>query len=228
MPSHLLGHGTGGAQRLHSDLLDHRLGHPGRCPQTPTLVIMLFDNSGSVEGGNDPSGNRYAEAALALEKVARRCKCTAELAAVVHFDTPTSGDVAPLPINSTGHVAIARGLAPPPDGSGCSILGPSLQVALQLAHAHPRHHASLLVFSDFELFDPDIPGLLDQFAAFPGDVHAIVLRRPAPQQLVADPRVAVTPISYESQTGDVARALFAVLTARRPNRRLARSDRSRP
>jgi hypothetical protein len=184
------------------------------------LLIMLFDNSGSVTGGNDPIGNRYLEAAIALDKVGRRCRCENELAAVLSFDTPTSGDVPPTPINGKNRAGVAKGLAAPPDGGGCSLLTASLHAAQRIAHAHPDHLRSLLVFSDFELLDPDPRGLLEEFAAFPGDVHAIVLRSTPPQQLVDHPRVTVTQIGYDSQPGAVAQAVFEALTVHRPKRPL--------
>src|SRR4051794_18672522 len=68
------------------------LGHPGRCPAMPTHLSLLFDDSGSITspGGNDPIGNRFAEARLAIDAVARRCRCRQELVSVIHFDVPTS------------------------------------------------------------------------------------------------------------------------------------------
>ena len=77
------------------------LGHPGRCPLRPTHLTLAFDNSGSVGsvGGNDPIGNRFAEARLAIEAVGRRCRCSRELISVLHFDFPTSLDLLAVPLS---------------------------------------------------------------------------------------------------------------------------------
>jgi hypothetical protein len=181
----------------------------------------VFDNSASVTGGNDPIGNRYVEARIALEAVGRRCRCRRELGAVLHFDTPTSGDVSPTPIYGRHRARLLEGLAAPPDGRGCSLLAPSLDVARRIASAHPDHLTVLMVFSDFQLFDPNLDQLYGELGAFPGAVHAVVLRARPPQPLMNDPRITVIPVDYDSPPGTVARALFDALTTHRPKRRWA-------
>ena len=93
-PSHLLG---APAWSVPGRVSVHRfvLGNVGRCPHVPTHTILVFDDSGSVVGGNDPIGNRFIEARLALEAVASRCRCGDELVSVLHFDTPGSADLSP-------------------------------------------------------------------------------------------------------------------------------------
>lgn len=193
------------------------LPHPGRCPDTPTLVICLFDNSGSVTGGNDPIGNRFLEIRIALERVGRRCRCRRELVAVLHFDRGTGGDAGPVELDRRGRAALDRALAIPVNGFGISELRPSLNDAYGLAKAHPSHRATLIAFTDFELFDGDVPRVLDEFCSFPGSVHAAVLRSEPPARLNDDPSVTVTRILLDSQPGAVARAGFDALTmGRRP------------
>ena len=219
--------GTGGVKSTghHRDAGFHViLGKPGACPRRPTLVIPVFDNSGSVAGGNDPIGNRYLEAAYALDRVSRHCRCDQELAAIIHFDTPTSGDVPPTPINKKRKNAITRGLAIPPDGAGRSELRNSLHKAHRIAEAYPKYDTSLVVFSDFELFDTNLPSLYAELADFPGTVHAVVLRAAVPAEFAADTRIHVTQIGYEAQPGAVARAVFDALTTHRPGRHLAKED----
>src|SRR3954462_13083097 len=75
------------------------LGPVGNCPGKPTLLIAVFDDSGSVLGGNDTTGRRYEEAAIAFDAVGRRCRCDDELAAILHMDRPNSADVPPTPLN---------------------------------------------------------------------------------------------------------------------------------
>lgn len=214
-PSHLLGSARGALAGAGSE---YALGHPGRCPHSPTLTVFDFDNSGSVSGvsGNDPIASRFVEARLAIEKVSRRCRCGHERAAVLHFDTPTSSDIAPIALKGGGTRRIEQGLRIPRDGAGTSVLGPSLHAAYGLAEQHPDHESVLVVLSDFELFDNDVPGVLKEFVDFPGTVHAVVLRATPPAVLLEDDRVTVTHIDYADPPGAVAKAVFeALITHRR-------------
>ncbi|WP_406158243.1 hypothetical protein [Streptomyces canus] len=182
----------------------------------PTLLIADFDNSGSVTSpiGTDPLSNRFAEVAHAFSVVARR-GARHELGAVLHFDTPSSGEVRPTPITRRGLVRLRSGLHVPPDGAGRSELGPSLSRAIEIADAHPDHAATLVVLSDFWLLDPEPSSVLAELAAFPGDVHAVVLGNRLGSRAI-DERITVTHIERDDPPGAVARALFSSLVARRP------------
>jgi hypothetical protein len=190
-------------------------GPAGRCPHEPTLITFGFDNSGSISSGNDPIGNRYDEAKLAIEAVSRRCRCHHEYCAIVHFDYPTSRCVAPTPLDRPGVETVLRGLEVPVDGAGSSVLGPTLNRAYELAEQYPKHRHLLVVASDFELFDADVAKVLADLRSFPGHVHALVLRAEPPAVLVADESVVVTRIGYDDEPGAVARAVFASLTTHR-------------
>lgn len=225
LSGHLFGEGRLGVRSTTADcaLAAVRLGPVGRCPDVPVLLITTTDNSGSVVsvGGNDPCSNRFKEMRLAIEAVARRCKCGEELVAMLNFDSPNSGDV--LPTHLAGGVAkLERGLEIPRDGGGCSLLGPSLAQARRIADRYPDHHVVCIVLSDFELFDGDVAGVLQAFAEFPGQPHAVVLRSTAPQVLLDDPRVIVTPVSPTDPVGAVAKAVFTALTATRRVRSIRR------
>jgi hypothetical protein len=212
------------------DFADHvlsavRLGPTGKCPKDPdkpVLAIFDPDHSGSVVsgGGADPVGNRFREMRMAIETVAKRCKCGRELVAMLNFDSPNSGDVPPTPLRGAMG-SIERGLTIPRDAGGCSLLGPSLLQARRIADQHPDHHVVLVVLSDFLLFDSDVPRVLNDFANFPGQPHAVVLRATPPQALVADPRVIVTAINPTDPPGALTKAIFGTLTATRrmPSRR---------
>ena len=206
-------HATGGRPRGDRYFDGVRLGRPGRCADRPVLLIGVFDNSGSITGGNDGVGRRFDEFGFAVAPVASRCRCRSDAVSVLHFDTPTSGDLGPVPVRGS-RAALARALAAPHDGAGCSSLSASLTAAERLAAAHPTHESVLVVCTDFELFDP--PGTLDRLAAFPGQVHGVALRSAPPPELVADPRVTVTHVTYDSPPGTLARAVFCALTADRP------------
>lgn len=195
-----------------------RLPHPGRCPHQPTHTIFLFDNSGSVCGGHDPIGRRFDEAAAAIERVGRACRCRAELVSVLHFDTPTSRDVVAARLGRRGRAQIINGLAVPTDGAGSSELGPSLERAYDLSDRHPKHLSVLVACTDFELLDDDPIETLGRFSGFPGIVHAVVLRAKPPQDLVDDDRVTVSQIGHDAAVGAVASAVFDALTSTRRRR----------
>jgi hypothetical protein len=203
------------------------LGDPGRCGEQPTLVITAFDDSGSVTSpaGADPVANRYQEARAALRAVARRCDCGQCLGSVLHFDLVAG--VAPTALTKRLVPTLEAGLRTPADGMGSSVLGPSLAEAYEITQRYPEHVSTLVVLSDFELFDPDVSGVLMRLAAFPGDVHAVVLGGQGPAGGL-DPRIQVTPIHHDDPPGALARAVFASLTAHRVGRRLAGSKGSGP
>jgi hypothetical protein len=197
----------------------YTLGDPGRPVEVPTLLVTCPDSSGSVisPAGTDPLSNRFAELAHAFSVVARQGS-RRELGAVVHFDTPSRSDVGPVPITRRGLLALRSGLRVPPDGAGSSELAPSLRRAVEIVEAHPEHEATLVVLSDFLLLDRDPSSVLSDLAAFPGQVHAVVLGTRLPAG-VLDERITVTQIQRDDPPGAVARALFASLTAHRPGSR---------
>jgi hypothetical protein len=204
-----------------------RLGYPGGCPPTGRLAILLFDDSASISTGDDAIGRRYVETEAAFSRIGRGCRCDRELAAVVHFGTPSSLDVAPTPMGGRGLARLQRGLGVPPDGVGVSLLRPALRVAETYARIHAQHVATLVVLSDFQL-DDDTAGLADDLAGFRGDVHAIVLRSAPPPELLDEPRIAVTAVGYDTAPGTLSAALFAVLTTGRPDRRLRSGTEEQP
>jgi hypothetical protein len=207
---------SSGSIRRSQPEVSFRLGNPGRPAKEPTLLIVVADDSGSVIGpaGADPVSNRYEESRRAFEVVARRGS-KHELGAVLHFDSPTSCDVPPTPLTRTGLRRLGRGLRTPHDAAGTSYLGPSLTQATRLAVGHPQHRTTLVILSDFELFDSNIDEVLTDVADFPGEVHAVVLGGTKLSGLL-DSRVQVTPVTYDDAPGSVARAVFNSLTTYRP------------
>lgn len=214
----LLGSGSPGGHRAAGDhRIDVYLGNPGACPHDKVIYFNLFDNSGSITGGNDPIGQRFEEVQHTLKHLSRFCNCGREFSSIIHFDTPTSGDVAPTKLNRKGLDALAEGLSVPLDGAGISELGPSLRRVTDVVAQNPGYTPVVTVFSDFELFDP--PQVLDDLISFPGIVHAVVLRSAPPKVLLDDDRVLVTSILPNDSTGAVAKALFASMTAVRKSPR---------
>jgi hypothetical protein len=137
----------------------------------------------------------------------------------LHFDTPSSGEVGPVPITRRGLLVLRSGLRVPRDGAGSSELAPSLHRAVEIAQAHPDHEATLVVLSDYYLMDPEPGPVLSELAAFPGDVHAVVLGARIPSG-VLDTRITVTHIQRDDPPGAVARAVFASLITHRPGSHL--------
>lgn len=216
-PGRLLGVGLQGAvpTLARTTEPDFRLPNPGHPAAYPTLLIAVFDDSGSVSApvGSDPLSGRYAEARHAFEAVARRGG-PHELGMVVHFDTPSSGEVGPFPLTRRSALALRAGLRVPPDGLGISELGPSLERAQEVATTHADHAVTLVVFSDFLLLDPEPGPVLAALAAFPGDVHAVVLGTRLPAGLLPAP-IRCTPITAGDPPGALAHALFSSLTTHR-------------
>lgn len=185
------------------------------CAHRPSLTTFIFDESGSVTAHNDPSrpiSNRHREARLALERIGT-CRCGNELAAVRFFDGGIH-DVGPCPLTRTGRTILRTAIDNPPQFTS-SELGGALDAAEALAANHPNHQHSLVVLSDFLLYDDDPEAVLDRFAAFPGDRHAVVLHTVPPKQLTHNPAIAVTRIEWDSEPGAVARALLPALTVTR-------------
>lgn len=193
-----------------------RLGRAGRCPKRPGLFIVVADDSGSVCGGNDPLGRRYDEIGYALRKVGAACTCGECLAAIVHFDVPTNADVPPTPIKRKHQQKLEAGLTVPSNAAS-SNLGPALNSAYKLAKRHPRHDATLIAATDFELFDHDFDHVMKRFVAFPGTVHAMVLNTSPLPILTRSSNVTVSEVDARSSIGSVAISVFGTLTAGRIN-----------
>lgn len=214
---HLLGGGALGGRGA-APALNLVLGHPGTCPTEPTLCICIFDDSGSMLGGSDSTGERYTEAGIVFERISRSCRCDREKAAILHMNRPTSADRPPMPLNRRARSDFAGGLTVPADGDGASQMGATLETAFHLAKAHPAHRSMLLCFSDFVLTD-NIGKLSTKLATFPGDVHAVVMRSEPPQELLQQKNITTTRIAAGAEPGAVASALFQTLTLHRPGAR---------
>lgn len=188
------------------------LGDPGTCGGKATTFI-LTDNSGSVcgAGGNDPTSRRHDEAGLAIRHVAAACRCGRERVALLPFDQPSLGLVLPQRLDGSGIRRLKRGMVIAERTGASSSLLPALTFAERLAKLTPNH-AAVVVLSDFELCDHHADRVLERLARFPGYVHAVVLGGFTPGQLEDDERVAVSEITPESQSGEVAQAIFDGLT----------------
>lgn len=149
-------------------------------PTRPLRLDLLSDLSGSMTGGNDVVGLRHEASLIALEHLAagqrRQARWEAEIRS---FDLSSPLDTGPLVLDRKGLAAAERALLSKPYG-GSSNLGPSLDAAE--ASSADR---VLVVLSDFELFDPDVPAVLDRLIrASAREVLALVFTSQPPRQLL--------------------------------------------
>lgn len=192
----------------------------------PIQFVALLDGSISATSWNRharasrPSvlNDWHSEVRLALQHVARRCywagyePAEVPLVAVVHFDPGGSRDLEPTPLSPATVGRLDSTIAVPLGGTGSS-LGYALTVAEHHAARRRDHLTIVAVYSDFELSDIDLPGVLERLAAFPGRAHAIALGNEAPVWLVADRRVSVVEIPWNSRPGTVAQATLAAMSS---------------
>jgi hypothetical protein len=208
------------------------LGWPGLDPVRPSLDLINFDDSGSVVsvGGSDPIGNRFTEAARAVEVVHEWCITKRAKVAVLHFDYPLKPGSRVMPLSASRTLVALRGeLRTPTNGVGTSDLTPSLSQAEVLAATHPDHDVRLTILSDFELTDADPSDVFARLLAFPGEVHAVVLNAEPPTDLRGE-NITITRLRHGDTPGALAAAIHRSLTATRRGRRLSilHADRTQP
>ena len=199
------------------------LGWPGLDPAHPSVDIIDLDHSGSITsiGGTDPIGNRFREAARAIDAVATWSVAKRSKAAVIHFDQPSTGNTPVLALNDSGSVRrLKHALRVPAGARGTSDLSPSLTKAEEIAAAHPGHDIRLTILSDFELTDTDPSDVFARLAAFPGEVHAVILNTEPPADLRGE-NITITRLEYSDPPGALAAAIHRSLTATRRGRRLS-------
>lgn len=191
------------------------LGWPGLEPKTPCLDILAFDSSGSVIApqGNDPVGNRFAEARQAIRLVSQWTYTTRSKIAVVHFDHP-HGATGVEPLSDRNLLRRIDPSLQNPGGPGTSDLLPCLTEMERLAAAHPDHDVRTTIFSDYELTDTMPEEVFARLGAFPGQVHAVVLGGNVPPDLLQD-NITVTTLTPADAPGTFAAALLRSMTATR-------------
>lgn len=196
-------------------VLPIRLPKVSRCRHCRTLTIIVQDESGSVQSRSDPArpiANRRAETAVVIDHLGV-CRHGCDLIAFVYFDTGAH-DLDPTPLTKAGLEIIRAGLAnPAPATSSC--MASAFAKAKTIAAGYPDHDVAIVVYSDYELFDPDVDVVLADFASVNAVPHAVVLHSPVPDALAADARVTVTHIRWDSPRGAVAHALLPTLGRQR-------------
>ena len=196
-----------------------RLGWPGLDPTMLCLDILIFDDSWShaAPNGNDPVGNRYAEAIAAVTTLARWMRTGRQKIAILHFDHPRVPVVGPHRLDRRNDLQTLRAALSIPVGVvGSSELTPAMMAANHLAEQHPDHTTRCTVFSDFELTDRIAAQPCDEFRRFPGRVHAVALNAYPPDVLTGIPNVTVTRVASDDPPGMLAAALMhSLATGRR-------------
>lgn len=198
------------------DQLQIQLGAAGSDPQDPNIVSLCFDDSGSLALGNDPVGARYQEARRALEHIVASTRTDKQQVAIFRFDHLTVPPIGPLALNNKApRKALLRAIEPPKVFPGSSVLTPAMQAMNQLAKDYEGANNVAVIFSDFELLDQLPSQPFNEIAAFPGIVHAVVMNRFPPDELVALPNVLITRVSAADPPGMLAAALAHSLTLHR-------------
>ncbi|ODT11046.1 MAG: hypothetical protein ABS61_05550 [Microbacterium sp. SCN 70-18] len=191
------------------------LGWPGLEPKKPCLDVFIFDSSGSVTAplGNDPVGNRFAEAKAAIRLVAQWSFTDRSKVAILHFDHPrgASGVVSLNDRHLTSKLGPVLGN---PGGAGTSDVLPAVMELERLAAVYPDHDVRATIFSDFELTDPHPEEIFTRLGSFPGRIHAVVLGGHVPPDLFQD-TITVTMLTPADAPGTFAAALLRSMTATR-------------
>lgn len=198
------------------------LGFPGDEPEVPQRIILVFDNSPSItasQGGNDPIGNRFYEAATVLGHLAAHSPRRSSTEVQVAYFDRSHYAVSPGLLRSKQHQQrIQVGLQVPPDAIGSSELRPVLETIQRTTDPtqEPFVWPVLVIFSDFLLTDANPDAVIQELGEFIGEVHAVCLGHPPTPELVKSVD-ATYYVGTEAKPGAVARSLFAALTANRPN-----------
>jgi hypothetical protein len=192
-------------------ILPIRLPRCSKCGHRKVLSIFIFDESGSVQSRSDPArpiANRRAETSVVIDHLGT-CRCGNELIAFIYFDTGVH-DLEPTPLTKAGAGILRDALAnPAPATSSC--MASALAKAKTIAGRYPDHDVVIVAYTDFELFDTDVDGVLAEFANVDARPHAVVLHSRVPEALESDRRVTVTHIRWDSTRGAVAQALLPTL-----------------
>lgn len=197
---------------------------PGLDPLDPALDALVFDDSWSLtgEGGNDPVGNRYAEARRAIKLLSQWTMSSRQKVAVIHFDYPQVESEGPYRLDrAANRNQLLSSLAEPTGTLGSSALTPAMMAANRLARDHGEV-TRCTIFSDFELTDQNPVQPYEEIGKFPGAVHAVVLNANPPAALTSLGNVTITRVATDSPPGLAAAALMHSLTtgrrgARRPS-----------
>jgi hypothetical protein len=151
-------------------------------------IIVHTDLSGSMIGGNDAAGLRHEALLVLAEHLAAtgRSDKGARWHLRVHsFDDGfTCLDIERTPIDRRTVRSLERALLGETWG-GSSNLGPSLRTSIAESGTWAKGGIVRVVLSDFELLDPDVPGVLQQLLAAPAEQNvAIAFRSPVPPALL--------------------------------------------
>lgn len=189
-----------------------------RLPSRPTLardalVDGVFDESGSMWFGNDTVRLRREAFLVALEHLApgggRRGRWSAR---ITSFDTGGPLELPATRLDRHGLRAAERVLLADHPGTS-SVLGGALAAVEAAAFDGDR---LLVVFSDFELYDPDPRRVVARLITSTAQVVlAVVFRSPPPPQFDGT-RARVVLVEESSSPTDIARAVVeaaAVLDA---------------
>jgi hypothetical protein len=170
---------------------------PAPTPHRATLIDAVLDESGSMWSRNDAFLHRREALLVAIEHLSEAGRrSTLWHVRITTFDLASPLDMPPVHLDRRGLRSVERRLLTAGAG-GSSILGPAL------AHVEGRPFEGdrlLIVFSDFELYDPDPMQAIDTLVSSPADGLLAIVFRKSPPRAFAGSRVAVCPVDPQSAT----------------------------
>ena len=147
----------------------------------PALIVVVFDESGSVTGGNDPVGLRHEIVLVVLEHLGAVRGPAAWCVCLLTFDGSSAIDLPLTHLDKKG-IERVRGALLSASAGGSSVLGPSLRRAHDAIDAFPGP-SLLVVLSDYELFDGNRSEVLTSMVNGPADEVVVVsLRNEVPAE----------------------------------------------
>jgi hypothetical protein len=189
----------------------------GAAPAEDTLVDAIFDESGSMLG-SDAARHRREAHLIGVDHLARSGRRPVRWhLRNTTFDCSGPVDQGTTKLDRNGLRSAERSLLAASPG-GSSNLGPSLG-AVEAAGFPGRR--LLVVYSDFQLFDPDPERVLADLVTSTADaVLAVVFRSTVPPRLRGT-RVRVLEVSEGTTPADIARAVVDAALTLVPGRRAA-------
>jgi Mg-chelatase subunit ChlD len=177
---------TVSARQLQRRDIQGKIAKPRRFNR-PLLVQLIFDESGSMHGGNDVMGHRIEACLIALEIMAPTNKGRLGVQ-VISFDVVAPFHLGPTKLDKSG-LKLAEEVLMSKSNGGSSNLLPSLAHANRTWGSKEGWAAEqrlVVVLSDFELYDRDVTSVLHLFNETEDRVLAVVFSQFKPPDLNPD------------------------------------------
>jgi Mg-chelatase subunit ChlD len=173
-------------RRLQRRDVQAKVARPQRLDE-PLLIQLIFDESGSMHGGNDVMGQRIEACLIALEILASVNKDRLRVH-VISFDVVPPFKLDPVKLDKKG-LQLVEGVLMSKSSGGSSNLLPALTEANRHWNPNdewPAKKRLVVVLSDFELLDANVQGVFDMLNDTDNSVLAVSFSRQQPAGL--DPK----------------------------------------